>query len=414
MERFNEIASEDKDLVLKLGFACFDRASGLLNHDLEARYETQINDIQSTHKEHLLRMQEERDMIVQERVNTALNAVRNERTLAIDSMCDTIKRNREHETGETRKNMEILMDQMRSLLHEHKQANEGSIKDIRDAIDVLKGSSANSAVRGKIGESTTEAMLDTIIPGCTWENMAGIGGKADFHANVPGIGKILMDIKNHEKDHGGVPLRDRKKLERDLDADSTAVGAVLVATQANIQSGSHCQVMLTEEKKPIVCCLLWGNWERLRDAIETLRACILFKPSHSTTSDDDLKTYETKNMDAIKSLRSILGLLCEQENSILKSREHVTRSMTEVNIALSRIDPDWKPSLREWLMVNLKQTSTSIPKKDRLTLKSIKDIPDIPKEAKGKTGRDKIRDELQSLGVSINADGSISNYKILN
>jgi hypothetical protein len=65
-------------------------------------------------------------------------------------------------------------------------------------------------------------------------------------------------------------------------------------------------------------------------------------------------------------------------------------------------------------MVNLKQTSTSIPKKDRLTLKSIKDIPDIPKEAKGKTGRDKIRDELQSLGVSINADGSISNYKILN
>lgn len=413
MDRFQDISPEDQDLVLKLGFACYDRATGLLNNDLQERYETKLQELQETHKSEIIRMREDRDMIVQERVNTALNAVRNERTLAIDSMCDTIKRNREHETSVIRENMENIMKQMQSLIQEHKQTNEGSTKELMGVIDSLKGSSTNSAIRGKIGESTTETMLDSIIPGCTWENMSGTGGKADFHANVPGIGKVLMDIKNHEKDHGGVPLRDRKKLMRDLDADSLAVGAILVATQANIQSGSHCQVILTDDRKPVVCCLLRGDWERLRDAIETLRACVVFSGDRSFVKNQDGEEQETSTeyrTEVIRSLRSILSMLCEQESSILTSREHVIRSMTEVNIALSRIDPDYSPNLREWLMVHLQKTDKVVPKNERITLKKLKQVPGIPKEAKGKAGRDKLRDELQSLGVSINSDGSIPNY----
>jgi hypothetical protein len=409
MDRFKDISPEDQDLVLRLGFTCYDRASGLLNNDLQDQYETKIEELQETHKHEILRMREDRDMIVQERLNTALNAVRNERTLAIDSMCDTIKRNREHETSEIRRNMGIIMEQMRSLVQEHKQTNEGSTKELMGVIDALKGSSTNSSIRGKIGESTTEVMLDSIIPGCTWENMSGTGGKADFHANVPGIGKVLLDIKNHEKDHGGVPLRDRKKLIRDLDADPDAVGAILVATQANIQSGSHCQVILTNERKPLVCCLLHGDWERLRDAIETLRACVTFSDSRSLTNNEDDVEYRTE---AIRSLRSIMGTLCEQENSILKSRENVLRTMTEVNVALSRIDPDWSPKLRDWLMVYLRKTEKVIPKDERISLKKLKELPGIPKEAKGKAGRDKLRDELNAMGISMNADGSLPNCSL--
>lgn len=407
MDRFQDISPEDQDLVLRLGFACYDRASGLLNHDLQDQYETKIQDLTTNHKHEIARMRSERDTIVQERVNTALSAVRNERTLAIDSMCDTIQKNREHETKELRKNMELIMEQMRSLVQEHKQTNEGSTKELMGVIDALKGSSTNSAIRGKIGESTTEAMLDSIIPGCTWENMAGTGGKADFHANVPGIGKVLLDIKNHEKDHGGVPLRDRKKLMRDLDADSDAIGAILVATQAKIQSGSHCQVILTDHRKPVVCCLLHGNWERLRDAIETLRACITFAGNRTNVHDEDSSI--NVRTEAVRSLRAILSVLCEQENAIMKSRENVVRTMTEVNLALSRIDPDWSPSLREWLMVHLQKTDTIVPKNERMTLKKLKEMPGIPKEAKGKAGRDKLRDELHSLGISINSDGSLPN-----
>jgi hypothetical protein len=243
--------------------------------------------------------------------------------------------------------------------------------------------------------------------------MSGTGGKADFHANVPGIGKVLLDIKNHEKDHGGVPLRDRKKLMRDLDADSSAVGAILVATQANIQSGSHCQVILTDNRKPVVCCLLHGDWGRLRDAIETLRACVIFAGNRSLSQNeeegDGSVEYRTE---AIRSLRSILSVLCEQENAIMKSRENVIRTMTEVNVALSRIDPDWSPSLREWLMVNLRKTEKVVPKDERITLKKLKDLPCIPKDAKGKAGRDKLRDELTSMGVNMNSDGSLPNYSL--
>lgn len=413
MDRFQEISPEDQDIVLRLGFACYDRASILLNHDQQDQYEHTIAELKETHKNELLRMREDRDMIVQERVNSALNSVRNERTLAIDYMCDTIKRNREHETSEIRRNMEMIMEQMRLLVQEHKQTNEGSAKELTKVIDSLKGSSTNSAIRGKIGESTTEVMLDSIIPGCTWENMSGTGGKADFHANVPGIGKVLLDIKNHEKDHGGVPLRDRKKLMRDLDSDSSAIGAILVATQANIQSGSHCQVILTDNRKPVVCCLLHGDWERLRDAIETLRACIIFTEDRSLSENkeesDGSVEYRTE---IIRSLRSILSVLCEQENTILKSRENVIRTMTEVNVALSHIDPDWSPSLREWLMVNLQKNEEIIPKDERMTLKKLKEVPGIPKEAKGKAGRDKLRDELNAMGVNMNADGSLPNITI--
>jgi SpoU rRNA methylase family enzyme len=407
MNRFEEISQEDKDLVLRLGFACYDRASGLLNHDLQDQYETKIDTLEESHKQEIIRMRNERDIIVQERVNTALNAVRNERTLAIDTMCDTIRKNREHETSEIRKSMGMIMEQMRSLVQEHKQVNEGSTKEIRDVIDVLRGSSTNSAIRGRIGESTTEAMLDSVLPGCTWENTSGTGGKADFQAIVPGIGRVLLDIKNHEKDHGGVPLRDRKKLMRDLDADTSAIGAILVATQSNIQSGSHCQVILTDERKPVVCCLLHGKWERLRDAIETLRACTMFNQSQ------DRESNEIGSEEAVRSLKAIMSVLCEQESAILKSRENVVRAMTEVNLALSRIDPHWNPSLREWLMVHLKRVETLVPKKDRMTLKNLREIPGIPKEAKGKAGRDKLRDELITMGVSINSDGSLPNSQFM-
>lgn len=414
MERFHDITPEDQDLVLRLGFACYDRASGMLNHDQQDQYEQTIRELKETHKDEIMRMREDRDMIVQERVNTALNAVRNERTLAIDSMCDTIKRNREHETNEMRKNMELMMEQMRDLVKEQKQTNEGSTTELKNVIDSLKGSSTNSAIRGKIGESTTEAMLDSIIPGCTWENMSGTGGKADFHAIVPGIGKVLMDIKNHEKDHGGVPLRDRKKLMRDLDADPSAVGAILVATQANIQSGSHCQVIITDERKPVVCCLLHSDWERLRDAVETLRACVIFSGDRSTITGEnssDAENIDTRT-EAIRSLRSVLSMLCEQEQQIVKTREHVIRMMTEANIALSHIDPEYSPNLREWLMVHLRKTEKVVPKDDRITLKKLKEMPGIPKEAKGKTGRDKIRDELNAMGVNMNADGSLPNCSL--
>lgn len=406
MDRFHSISPEDKELVLRLGFACFDSASGLLNHDLQENYEKKLQDADEKYKTQIQRMKDERDTIVQERVNTALEAVRNERSRAIDTMCDTIQKNREHETLTMRKNIEELMGQMKELVQEHKRTNEGSAKEMKHVIETLRGSASNSAVRGKIGESTTELVLDKIIPGSTWENTSDTGGKADFQAVVPGIGKILMDIKNHEKEHGGVPARDRKKLLRDLDGDNDAVGAILVATQANIHSASHCQVIFTDTRKPMVCCLLHGDWERLRDAIETLRACV-------TSAPKSAKTQENTGEEAIHSLREILKHLCEQEKQIMNTRQNVVRAITEANIALSRIDPDWDPNLREWLMVHLKKTDTILPKDVRVNLKNLRENPDIPKEAKGKSGRDKLRDELQSLGVAINADGSMPNIKII-
>lgn len=437
MERFQEISTEDQDLVLKLGFACYDRASNLLNHDLQDTYEAKVAslknemrdiqlehekrigeiqeksrsrlfNLQTSHRTEIQRMKEERDSIVEERVTTAVNAIKHERSNTIDSMCDTIRKDREHETFTIRSQMGEILEQMKSLIHEHRQTNDGTVKDMMNVIQSLKGASTNSTVRGKVGESTTELVLDSVIPGCTWENMAGTGGKADFHANVPGIGKVLMDIKNHEKEHGGVPVRDRKKLMRDLDADSEAVGAILVATQANIHSGSHCQVMFTEQEKPMVCCLLHGDWERLRDAIETLRACAKYVTKVNTiTSVGD--GGEDRSEEAVRSLKEILRFLGEQEKAILDSRQNIVRAMTEANLALSRIDPSWNPSLREWLMVhlNLVPDGHTVPKDNRITLKALREIPGIPKEAKGKSGRDHLRDDLKSLGITMNADGTL-------
>lgn len=427
MERFQSIPDTDKDLVLRLGFACFDSASGLLNHDLQDEYEgriqmmtsdykakinemtivhkQEIHELTSDHSVEIQRMRNERDTIVNDRVKTAVEAIRGERSAAVDAMCDTIRKDREHETNTIRSSMSDILAQMKELIREHRQTNEGNTKDMMGVIEALKGSSSNSAMRGRIGESTTELMLDEILPGCTWENTSGTGGKADFQVIVPDIGKILLDIKNHERSHGGVPIRDRKKLIRDLESDTDAVGAILVATQANIQSARHCQVIFTEDRKPVVCCLLEGNWDRLRDAIETLRGCTKFSNIQSGEFDND---------DAIKSLRSILKCLCEQEDHILQSRQNIVRAMTEANIALSKIDPSWNPNLREWLMTQLHviPDGQTIPKDQRVSLKDLKELSEIPKEAKGKTGRDNLRDNLNSLGITVNADGSLPNVRL--
>jgi hypothetical protein len=435
MERFKILSPDAQDLVLRLGLTCYDGASNLQKHDIEKDYETRIQDLETRlrnnengHSERvqslqsefnnekrrlkidydtrsreledqhniiLKKMRDEQETIVQDRIKTAISAVHNERTL----INETLQNERKSETEENQRSFHLLCDELQK-----------TIREAKEATDTLKGSSTNSAIRGKVGESTAEAMLDQIFPGCTWENTSGTGGKGDFHVIIPGIGKVILDIKNHEKDRGGVPLRDRKKLERDLDSDTSAIGAILVATQANIQSGNHCQVIYTEQEKPVVCCLMWGDWFRMREAAEVLRVISRFSKEQDHTEDDRSIT----RTDFIINCKNAIESLNKTGITIKQSYYDHLKSVAELHVMLSMIDPHWQPTLREWLMVNLVPTKTTLIKSQRLTLSSLKNVPGIPKEAKGKTGSDKLRDELVSLGITINADKSIPNYILKN
>jgi hypothetical protein len=393
--RFENASPSDQNLVLRLGFSCFDTASNLINRDREQEFHNTIQSLKEKHQEEL-----------QERVRVAVDAVSFERTRAVETFCDTIRQEREREASQFHRMTSQLYEQMNHLLDKHRDTTESGVTEIQNVIQALRGASSNSAIRGKIGETATEQELDKYLPsGSLWENTAGTGGKADFQATIPAIGKILIDIKNHEPNHGGVPARDRKKLLRDLDADTDAMGALLVATRANIQSAKHCQVIWSELGRPMVCCVLEGNWERLNDGIEVLRCICQIRPKQggdreaSGGEGEDAESSGVAREEMVRVLKETMKALLDEEAVLEEARQKILRGLTEVAIALRKMDPTWKPNLREWLMVNVQKMPDGhmMSNGQTTTVTKLQEREDIPKDGKGRNGKMNIQLKLETL-----------------
>lgn len=392
--RFENTSPSDQNLVLRLGFSCFDSASNLVNRDREHEFHTTIQSLKEKHQEEL-----------QERVRIAVDAVSFERTRAVETFCDTIRQEREREASQFHHLTSQLYKEMNQLIDKHRDSTQSGVTEIQNVISALRGASSNSAIRGKIGETATEQELDKYLPsGSLWENTAGTGGKADFQAFIPAIGKVLIDIKNHEPKHGGVPARDRQKLLRDLDADPDAVGAFLVATRANIQSAKHCQVIWSELGRPMVCCVLEGHWERFNDGIEVLRCITQIRPNKGTGTGTDSEaeagedTSRTRE-EMIRVLKETMKALMEEETILEEARKKILRGLTEVSIALRTMDPTWKPNLREWLMVNVQKMPDGhiMSNGQTTTIAKLQERDDIPKEGKGRNGKLNIQLKLETI-----------------
>jgi len=409
-ERFNTYSSEEQDFILQLGMSCFDNSKLIANQEKEDQYQKKIKEIRESHRRDLEYLREHEAELVDEKVKSRETFLENHYKKQIDYLT---------------RHSETLCEKLKHVLVVGHEKSDRTLESLNSVINTVRGISSNSSERGKFGESVAEIELDKYLPsGTIWENTSAEAGKSDYHLDIPNIGKVLMDIKNHEKDHGGVPAKDRKKFLRDIDSDSTAIGGILVAISANIQSATHCQVIFSDKQKPMVACVLEGDWKRIKDAVEVLRlySYITSKSekessvnvvcqSDSESGDRKGKEEGVSSMRTFEMCKEIMAGLIRQEANLYKQRDEIIRQMTAVNLMMSELHCGWKPSIREWLMLKLRplEEGEILSKDERVNIKELREMKDAPKELGGKNGRDYIRDALHQNGISINTDGTITN-----
>lgn len=413
IRRFQSYSSEEQDFILQLGMACFDNSKLISSQEKEEQYQRKLKELRESHKRELEYLREHERDIIEDKVKSRETFLENH-----------YKKQIEHLT----KSMESMTEKLKDVLVVGHEKAEKSVESLNVVINTVRGISSNSSERGKVGESIAEIELDNYLPpGSVWDNTSAEAGKSDIQATIPGIGKIMIDVKNHEKDHGGVPVKDRKKLLRDIDGDPTVIGGILVAVSAKIQSATHCQVIFSDKQKPMVACVLEGDWVRLKDAIEVMRLYSTMRRLMESmvgadrtaevedTDDDRHKAVENVPRERmIEMCKAIMKGLVEQEEILNKQRQELVRQMTVVNLMLSELNPLWNPSIREWLMLKLQPVAEGevIPKGERVKIGELREIEGAPKELGGKFGRDYIRDALHQNGINMNTDGTITNARL--
>lgn len=77
-------------------------------------------------------------------------------------------------------------------------------------------------------------------------------GKADFRATNKELKTFILDSKKYTE---AVPKKERDKIVRDVDNDSSVLGGILVSLKSKIHTKDHCEIQLTPAKKP-VCYLV--------------------------------------------------------------------------------------------------------------------------------------------------------------
>jgi hypothetical protein len=331
--QFDELEPDEQDTVLRIGMMMFDHGRRGLT-DAAVATEREVA--------------EEKMREIREEAFNAKNALQKElentRTTAADRERELRERFRE-EVGDRATQLAeereaVLQRELARVredaLHERERlASEhtAAMDRLREVTDRLMGVSENSSKRGKAGEIVASEEVRRVFKDATdIVDKASEGRSGDIHVTLPGIGKIILDIKHHAKGSGGVRKKDRDKLLRDIDDDKNgAVGGILVATQASIQGMESCSVLWSpKHHRPMIACELRGDWDRLRDARNVLSNII---HNHVISTDDNIRETDDLCMTRSLFLENIKTIQKIRSSSV----EHVLRLSSNISELLQNI-----------------------------------------------------------------------------
>lgn len=139
-------------------------------------------------------------------------------------------------------------------------------------------------------------------------------GKADFRAKNKESKIFILDSKKYTS---AVPKKERDKIIRDVDSDSSVLGGILVSLTSKIHTKDHCEIELTPAKKPICYLVLDGmDFPTKQVCIQaTLRFLLQYVASNNQREKDTL-------LDKIQQAFLKLGeLKSETENQRNKAKD---------------------------------------------------------------------------------------------
>ena len=176
----------------------------------------------------------------------------------------------------------------------------------------------SSQALGKIGENEVEKLLQEFVNGDI-TNVASESHGSDFRisiSNGAGNSIFLLDSKNFKTP---IPKKDREKLVRDIDEDSTVSGGILVSLNSIISTKNHFEIDKTEKKKPIlfICLKDIDFQESGRCLAAAFRILTAISTTHDEEEKDDLlKKIQNQVRELNLRIREITNIITAQNKQI--------------------------------------------------------------------------------------------------
>ena len=176
----------------------------------------------------------------------------------------------------------------------------------------------SSQALGKIGENEVEKLLQEFVNGDI-TNVASESHGSDFRVSISnGAGNsiFLLDSKNFKTP---IPKKDREKLVRDIDEDSTVSGGILVSLNSIISTKNHFEIDKTEKKKPIlfICLKDIDFQESGRCLAAAFRILTAISTTHDEEEKDDLlKKIQNQVRELNLRIREITNIITAQNKQI--------------------------------------------------------------------------------------------------
>jgi hypothetical protein len=440
------LTPEEQNIVLQLGLTMYRHGKEYLSGAETKAHQEELRSLREMYRREAEESQRDYDTRLfeqTEKYKLELKELREQFQATVKERAMELSKEREEIY---RRQLADVIERERNDREKLEREHAERMRNLQDLLDRLMGTYANSQKRGQVGENIAADELARVFPDADDVIFKGKEGHSgDYHVLLPELGRVIMDIKHHDKSSGGVRKKDREKLLRDLDENTDgAVGGILVVTQATIQGMESGSVVYSPEKKlPMVACCLRGDWDRLKDARAILGAILQMKrqyqhqhqqhqdssmgmgnegadddasPSPPMTSSGDI--LERVREDAMKSLRETLNRLREQRDVIRGMMIQNTRMMGEMCSAMMRIDPGLfhgDDDVDSWLYANVEIMEKPIPDEERASVGALAELPGAPEILKKTRHRANVRELLVSAGATfLKGADKITNARIKN
>ena len=190
----------------------------------------------------------------------------------------------------------------------------------------------SSQALGKIGENEVEKLLQEFVNGDI-TNVASESHGSDFRVSISnGAGNsiFLLDSKNFKTP---IPKKDREKLVRDIDEDSTVSGGILVSLNSIISTKNHFEIDKTEKKKPLlfICLKDMDFQESGRCLAAAFRILTAISTTHDEEEKDDLlKKIQNQVRELNLRIREITNIITTQNkqiDSLVSLKENLKKNL---------------------------------------------------------------------------------------
>jgi hypothetical protein len=317
--KFQRASPADKLCIVELGlqcwtiaekeafnFSCLDETILRVQKDAQTRIENL--QLQLEMQESMIRkqLQEEKRMAIRE-------ATLEERQKAQEQIND-IKQKAQEQSLDIRVEAGALKAKIEVLQIESEKKD--ILLSTKAQSQVIQPQSSQAL--GKIGEMEVEKLLQEFVNGDI-TNVATESHGSDFRisiSNGAGNSIFLLDSKNFKTP---IPKKDREKLVRDIDEDSTVSGGILVSLNSIISTKNHFEIDKTEKKKPIlfICLKDMDFQESGRCLAAALRILTAISTTHDEEEKDDLlKKIQNQVRELNLRIREITNIITAQNKQI--------------------------------------------------------------------------------------------------